>query len=133
MWAKLDLGTNVVSYHSIKLLTKNPPMLCIQTPPKRSGVDSKPIWHLDPLLPRFIYVAWVFYSCLQCDIVPIVKGLKKSTSSEKRTFVSLLQNSSSNDFVSFLIRTSKAVHGLLLSYIFKRNQNRLNYIKDNSN
>ena len=31
----------------------------------------------------------------------------------QRPFAALLQNSSSNDFVSFLIRTSKAVHGLL--------------------
>ena len=65
----------------IKLLKKNPHLLCIQTPQKRSGVDSKPIWHLDPLLPSFIYVAWLFDSCsLLCNMVHMIKELKREYS-----------------------------------------------------
>ena len=73
----------------IKLSKKNPHLLCIQTPQKRSGVDSKPIWHLDPLLPRFIYVAWLFNSWSPlCNMVPIIKNQKESISSGKETFCS---------------------------------------------
>ena len=44
-------------YHGIKLTTFNH---WHQTPPRRSGTDTKPRSHFDPLLPRIIYVAWLF-------------------------------------------------------------------------
>ena len=48
------------SYHSIKLLTLH---RCNRTPHRLSGIDTKPVYHFDPLLPRIVYVAWLFDSC----------------------------------------------------------------------
>ena len=93
-------------------------MLCIQTPPKQSAVDSKPICHLDPLLPRFIYVAWLFYSCsLLWDMVLNVRGLKECTSSEKWPFAALLGNSSLNNFVSSLYKDRQSCPWPLVEYM----------------
>ena len=57
-----------ISYHSIKLLTSS------RTPPSRGRSDPKPLRHFDPLLPRIVYVAWLFDSCISLwDMVPNVK------------------------------------------------------------
>ena len=58
-------------YKAINRLT--PPTLCIQTPPRRSSADPKPICHFDPLLGGFLYLAWFFDSCIPLrDMVPNV-------------------------------------------------------------
>jgi len=59
------------SYHSIKLLTFN---RCTQTPLTRSSTDPKPVFHFDPLLPRIVYVASLYDSCILLrDMVSNVK------------------------------------------------------------
>ena len=91
------------SYYSIKLLTKNHPLLCTQPPPKRSCVDSKPIWHLNPLQTRFIYVAWLFGSySLLWNMVPIIKGLKREYFQWKETFCSTFAEFQFKWFCQFL-------------------------------
>ena len=50
-----------ISYHSIKLLTF---IHCTRTPPSRGRTDPKPLRHFDPLLPRNVYAAWLFDSCI---------------------------------------------------------------------
>ena len=93
-------------------------MLCIQTPPKRSGIDSKPICHLDPLLPRFIYVAWPFDSCsLLCDMVPIEKGLKKEYFQWEETFCSTFAEFQFKWFCQFLNQDKQSCPWSLVSYI----------------
>ena len=89
-------------------------MLCIQTPPKWSGVDSKPICHLDPLLPRFIYVAWLFdsYSFL-CNMVHMVcnmikKGLKREYFQWKETFCSTFAEFQFKWFCQFLYQDEQS-------------------------
>ena len=101
----------------IKLLTKNPPTLCIQTPPKLSGADSKLICHLDPLIPKFSYVVWLFDSCsLLWDMVLNVRGLKECTSSEKGLFLALLGNPSSNNSLSLLYKDEQSCPWPLVLY-----------------
>ena len=70
----------VISYNSIKLLTFNH---CHQTPLRRSCTDPKPMCHFDPLLPRIVYVAWLFGSCISLWVP--VQNIKEysSNSSEK--------------------------------------------------
>ena len=53
--------SSVKSYHSIKLLTF---IHCTRTPPRRGRTDPKPLCHFDPLLPRNVYAAWLFDSCI---------------------------------------------------------------------
>ena len=48
-----------LSYHSIKLLAFN---LCCQTPPQRSGMYPKPVYHFHPLLPGIVYEACLIHA-----------------------------------------------------------------------
>ena len=64
---------NFQSYHSIKLLTFN---RCDRTPLRWSWRDQKPVCHFVPLLPRIIYVAWLFDSWIPLWVpVQNVKGV----------------------------------------------------------
>ena len=60
------------SYNSIKLLTFNH---CYQTPLRRSDTNPKPICHFNPLLPRIVYVALLFDSCIPLWVM--VPNLKR--------------------------------------------------------
>ena len=86
--------------------------LCCQTPLEQSGTYPKPIYLFDPLLPRIVYVAWLFDSCISLGVpVQNVKGVSKWFQWKAVQLAALLRN-----FSAYWINFSgkgKVFHGLL--------------------
>ena len=79
--------SKALSYHSIRLLTKNTPTLYIQTPPYQSGNDPKPLFW-SPITKVYLcgLAFWSLHSPLRYGLK--CKGLKWEYFQWKKTFCS---------------------------------------------